>query len=409
MARARNIKPGFFKNEYIADLSCDARLLFIGLWTISDREGRLEDRPKRIKAELFPFDSFDIDPMLNQLQSKGFLVRYEIDGLRLIYIHNFVKHQDPHYKEVASVLPPFPGTTDEVVAITVTKIQRARIFDRDGHICTTCGSENNLSIDHVLPVSMGGDSSDNNLQTLCFSCNSSKSNKIDGVRAASKKSRCDFTEAINFDPSLNQRQPDVEITSNQNQVKQVVTNPLIPDSLYSDSLIPSSLNPDSLLLIPSSPIPDSLKLIPSVTGVEKSAPPPKTGISESAKPETDLQVACRETWKLYGNAYFSRYGTEPVRNAKVNSQVKQFVQRLGAEESPHVAAHFVKSNLAYYTQRGHTFDCLLADAEKLRTEWATGQSMTATRARQLDQSQANASVVGDALKILEGTGHAQTA
>ena len=49
MARARNIKPGFFKNEFLAEMPCEVRLLFIGLWTLADREGRLEDRPKRIK------------------------------------------------------------------------------------------------------------------------------------------------------------------------------------------------------------------------------------------------------------------------------------------------------------------------------------------------------------------------
>lgn len=50
MAGARNIKPGFFTNDVLA--ACDqlARLLFAGLWTVADRAGRLEDRPKRIKA-----------------------------------------------------------------------------------------------------------------------------------------------------------------------------------------------------------------------------------------------------------------------------------------------------------------------------------------------------------------------
>ena len=44
--RARNIKPGFFKNDALAELDFAGRLLFIGLWGIADRAGRLEDRPK---------------------------------------------------------------------------------------------------------------------------------------------------------------------------------------------------------------------------------------------------------------------------------------------------------------------------------------------------------------------------
>ena len=54
--RARNIKPGFFKNDTLAELEFAARLLFIGLWGLADRAGRLEDRPKKIKAEVFPYD-----------------------------------------------------------------------------------------------------------------------------------------------------------------------------------------------------------------------------------------------------------------------------------------------------------------------------------------------------------------
>ena len=43
------------------ECSMSARLLFVGLWTIADRNGRLEDRPKRIRAELFPYDEIDAD------------------------------------------------------------------------------------------------------------------------------------------------------------------------------------------------------------------------------------------------------------------------------------------------------------------------------------------------------------
>ena len=60
MARARNIKPGLFSNEVIAELPAFDRLLFIGLWCLADREGRLEDRPKRIKMELFPLSLIHI-------------------------------------------------------------------------------------------------------------------------------------------------------------------------------------------------------------------------------------------------------------------------------------------------------------------------------------------------------------
>lgn len=106
MARSRNIKPGFFKNEDLAECSLAARLCFIGLWTLADREGRLEDRPKRIKGELFPFESFDVEPLLRELEAHLFIVRYEISGQRFIQVSKFSTHQTPHYTEKDSCIKP---------------------------------------------------------------------------------------------------------------------------------------------------------------------------------------------------------------------------------------------------------------------------------------------------------------
>ena len=99
MARIRTIKPSFFKNEYLADLPASVRLLFIGLWTLSDRDGRLEDRPKRIKADLFPYENIDLDGMLDELRDAGFILRYAKNGVSVIQIVNFRKHQNIGGKE----------------------------------------------------------------------------------------------------------------------------------------------------------------------------------------------------------------------------------------------------------------------------------------------------------------------
>ncbi len=104
MARSRNIKPGFFKNDELAECDPLARLLFAGLWTIADREGRFEYRPRKIKAECLPYEDGAIDDLLSQLESKGFFYRY---GNEQQYgqIVNWHKHQNPHHKEVESELP----------------------------------------------------------------------------------------------------------------------------------------------------------------------------------------------------------------------------------------------------------------------------------------------------------------
>jgi 5-methylcytosine-specific restriction endonuclease McrA len=45
--------------------------------------------------------------------------------------------------------------------------------------CTHCGSNKNIQIDHIIPVARGGRHSIGNLQTLCRSCNTSKSNLLE--------------------------------------------------------------------------------------------------------------------------------------------------------------------------------------------------------------------------------------
>lgn len=106
MARARNIKPGLFKNEVLGVADTIYTLLFEGLWVLADREGRLEDRPLRIKGEIFPYrEGVNIDEMLNWLQGHGFIRRYEKRGKRCIVVCEFAKHQNPHKNESASELP----------------------------------------------------------------------------------------------------------------------------------------------------------------------------------------------------------------------------------------------------------------------------------------------------------------
>lgn len=194
MARARNIKPGFFKNELLAEMPAEIRLLFMGLWCLADREGRFEDRPKKIKMELFPCDDFSIEDGLCRLAKDGFLIRYEVDGKKYAQVVNFTKHQMPHHKEVQSEIPAPPGLPQVTKhSYDVSKEVRESIFLRDGHACLKCGSRDSISLDHIIPLASGGDNSTSNLQTLCKSCNSSKGGTTK-----------DYRKTV-IDPSLAQR------------------------------------------------------------------------------------------------------------------------------------------------------------------------------------------------------------
>ena len=55
---------------------------------------------------------------------------------------------------------------------------RAAIYERDGHACLTCGSVEDLTLDHIHPWSKGGEDTFDNLRTLCRPCNSAKGARI---------------------------------------------------------------------------------------------------------------------------------------------------------------------------------------------------------------------------------------
>ena len=119
--KARGIKPGVFKNEALAEIAPPwGRVLFMGLWGLADREGRLLDRPGHIAVDIFPCDLANgrlsipqVEEMLIELAkgSDPFILRYAIGEQKIIQIVNFAKHQSPHNSEKASELPEYQGVT----------------------------------------------------------------------------------------------------------------------------------------------------------------------------------------------------------------------------------------------------------------------------------------------------------
>lgn len=120
MSRARNLKPGYFKNEDLAACGPWGMLLFAGLWTLADRKGRLEDRPSRIRVEIFPYaPRTNVVGLLATLEAKQFIVRYDVNDSKYIEIVNFSKHQNPHINEAQSTIPAPCSLLPEEVQSTV--------------------------------------------------------------------------------------------------------------------------------------------------------------------------------------------------------------------------------------------------------------------------------------------------
>lgn len=103
------------------------------------------------------------------------ITREEYTTLRNLFEHqynNLNKIKNLEAKEPRIVAQRFIGR----------KKIRQFIFKRDDYTCLKCKTKTNLSIDHILPIHTGGENKISNLQTLCKSCNSSKSTNYKDYR-----------------------------------------------------------------------------------------------------------------------------------------------------------------------------------------------------------------------------------
>lgn len=97
--------------------------------------------------------------------------------------------------------------------------------------------------------------------------------------------------------------------------------------------------------------------------------------------------ANKRVWESYRDAYLNRYGVEPVRNAKVNSNIAQLSARIGADDAPEVVKFYVAHNDSFYVRNMHAIGFCLRDCESLRTQWLKGRAITGNDVRRFEKQQ----------------------
>jgi len=103
----------------LAALPFEVRLFYEGLWCQADKAGRLQDRPSRLKVEIFPYDNVKIERCLDLLakpkpsSGRPFIHRYASDGKRYIQILTWIDHQKPHHTEAESIIPAYIASERE--------------------------------------------------------------------------------------------------------------------------------------------------------------------------------------------------------------------------------------------------------------------------------------------------------
>lgn len=115
MARIRSIKPEFPHSESMGNISRDARLTFILLWTIADDEGRLRGNSRMLASLLFPYDEDSralIEGWLTELEGEGCIRRYSVDGASYLQIAKWREHQKID-KPSKSKFPQFENVIED--------------------------------------------------------------------------------------------------------------------------------------------------------------------------------------------------------------------------------------------------------------------------------------------------------
>ncbi|WP_136420311.1 hypothetical protein [Herbaspirillum sp. ST 5-3] len=125
MARIRSIKPEFPQSESMGNVSRDARLTFLELWTIADDEGRLRGNSRMLASLLFPYDDDApalIDGWLDELEREHCIVRYKNGGQSYIEICNWLIHQKID-KPSKSKIPSFSNSREDSRNVVAGKDQ----------------------------------------------------------------------------------------------------------------------------------------------------------------------------------------------------------------------------------------------------------------------------------------------
>ena len=111
MARRRLIDPGVWYSGHFKRFNNRQRLLWIGLISMSDDEGKFKAEPAVIKSSVFPFDRINpkvISVDLQKIEEEGLIKRYEIDGDVYGRIVKWTKYQKPSHATPSKI--PDPST-----------------------------------------------------------------------------------------------------------------------------------------------------------------------------------------------------------------------------------------------------------------------------------------------------------
>jgi len=150
--RIRSVKPELFKHGALYDGEAETglplRLAFIALFSMCDREGRFQWRPRELKLDCMPYDNVDFSRVLDALLTRGFLVKYRVADDYFGAIPSWKRHQSVNNRESHSVLPDV-SIAEEIIDASGTR------DSRDEHASSLNRTEQNRTYRRVDDAKSG--------------------------------------------------------------------------------------------------------------------------------------------------------------------------------------------------------------------------------------------------------------
>lgn len=117
MPRRRMIDPDFWNDGRVKRLSPTERLLFVGMISYADDEGRLLADPAFLRSKIFPYDDFALEDIISMrdhiLKTNPNLQLYQNAGEDYLYFRKWPRYQKPSHPQPSKL--PKPPKLQEAV------------------------------------------------------------------------------------------------------------------------------------------------------------------------------------------------------------------------------------------------------------------------------------------------------
>lgn len=116
MPSRRMIDPSIWQSETLASLTYRQRVLFIGLFSNADDQGRVKGHPALIRSMIFPYEDIaltDIQADLDAIEEVESIAQYKVKGKAVIQVLGWWDYQSPQWA-YPSDLPPMDGWDDKL-------------------------------------------------------------------------------------------------------------------------------------------------------------------------------------------------------------------------------------------------------------------------------------------------------